>query len=189
MVPCPKCKTVAQIEDYISSEFIRCRKCSEQLFISVYPALFKPLDTGVSAEKLLIDTEASCFNHAEKKAVSVCESCGIYICALCEISNGKKTVCANCYSQNLATKKDAVTKDYVSYSRVASSIMLYSLFMYPVLVVTAPAALIYSIKHYGKPEGYFRSKQNVRMGINIAVSLTITVGMLIGLVFVLGKIN
>ena len=177
MIPCPKCGVEFRLKEFLGQEVVTCRYCSKDSVISYFPALFKPFEKGVSAEQLIEDTEASCYNHQSKKAVASCASCGIYVCALCEIAKGDKKLCSNCFNQNVSgTQKDDLIREYVQYSSVASSILVFSFLIWPLSIILGPFALIYSIKFFNKPEGFFRGTRKVHVITNIVISSLVCVG-------------
>jgi hypothetical protein len=115
----------------------------------LFPALrrAKPVARAVRS----LDGDATCFFHAQNQAASVCDGCGRYVCAVCEVSgeDGRK-LCPPCIS---AGRKKTVTKadEIVTYGSMATTLALLPLIMWPVTLVTAPTALILAIYGWKKP--------------------------------------
>ena len=82
-------------------------------------------------------------------------------------------------------KKDELTRDYVQYSKVASSVLIYTILVYFMIIFTAPFALYFSIKGYGKKEGFFRGVRKVQMFVNIIVSGLICLSFLVGIIYLI----
>lgn len=183
MIPCPKCGGTFRLKDYLGKNTIRCKSCNTEVNVNIFPSLFQPIKKGQSAEKVVEELESSCFNHVEKKAVSICDDCGIYICALCEIDRGEKKICSACFNQSLVGEKaDELTRDYRQYSKIGAYLLWGMLFTYG---ITAPISLFYSIKNYGKTEGFFRGRKNLKASINIIIASLFSLGGLIGILYLI----
>ncbi|MEY4387498.1 MAG: hypothetical protein RLY20_2781, partial [Verrucomicrobiota bacterium] len=73
-----------------------CPICRTQIRVEVFPALFRPIEAGRTGDVVLTDTEASCFYHAEKRAVIPCAACGRFLCALCDCELHGQHYCPTC---------------------------------------------------------------------------------------------
>ena len=93
---CRKCKTVIPWGDCNQPGLMNCRKCRQSHQVEVFPALFAVPKKGQAAESLLSDEDASCFFHELKKADSVCDACGRFLCKLCAIDLADMTTCSAC---------------------------------------------------------------------------------------------
>jgi hypothetical protein len=57
-----------------------------------------------------VDTnDASCFFHPQKKAAVACESCGRFLCDLCDLEFDGRHICPNCLS---AGRKKGALKNF-----------------------------------------------------------------------------
>ncbi|MFA6959584.1 MAG: hypothetical protein WC205_02400 [Opitutaceae bacterium] len=145
--PCPKCKV--PLEGIGDQGEGACGACGTALQFVLFPALrrAKPVARAVRS----LDGDATCFFHAQNQAASVCDGCGRYVCAVCEVSgeDGRK-LCPPCIS---AGRKKTVTKadEIVTYGSMATTLALLPLIMWPVTLVTAPTALILAIYGWKKP--------------------------------------
>jgi uncharacterized Zn finger protein (UPF0148 family) len=61
-------------------------------------------------------TAAACANHAGNAAVTNCQRCGLFICALCEMNTGHGTYCPSCYERvrTETLQSGARYRDYAS---------------------------------------------------------------------------
>lgn len=150
--PCPKCKTALDgIGD--KGEGV-CGACATALQFVLFPARnrAKPVARAVRS----LDGDAACFFHAQNQAAAVCDGCGRYVCAVCEVSaeDGRK-MCPPCLSsgrKKVATKADEV----VTYGSMATSLAILPMLMWPLTVVTAPVALFLAIYGWKKPRSLVR---------------------------------
>src|SRR5215470_14899706 len=83
-VECPACKAPLAESQFNQAELVPCGSCAGKVHADIYPAYFRPVSQGHLAEALVIESEASCFYHAQKKAVVACQGCGRFVCALCD---------------------------------------------------------------------------------------------------------
>ncbi|MEO7298832.1 MAG: hypothetical protein ABI042_09680, partial [Verrucomicrobiota bacterium] len=95
ILTCTKCSVPVSAELYNLPRLTPCPACAAPLLINVFPA-FVRTTTSVMAESLLIQGESGCFYHPEKKAVLPCDSCGRFLCALCDVDFNGQHVCPTC---------------------------------------------------------------------------------------------
>ena len=93
---CPKCKAVVPPGIFNSIDRTICPKCWGFLKVTAFPALYRPLEKGRQGDAILVDTDASCYNHPAKKATEACEACGRFLCDLCHIELHDKHLCPSC---------------------------------------------------------------------------------------------
>lgn len=74
----------------------QCPECRKRIDIEVFPALFAGPRIGRRGEALVDASDASCFFHAEKRAAVACESCGRFLCALCDLEVDGRHICPSC---------------------------------------------------------------------------------------------
>ena len=117
---CPKCRkyTPAQNGEY------RCTHCGAMLSTVVFPAAFRAAAAAKSAEERLDNADGSCFFHPSKKAERICESCGRFLCSLCAIKDGERTLCPSCHSKG---KQQGPRPEKIPrYDKIALGILLLS---------------------------------------------------------------
>lgn len=73
-----------------------CPRCRTHAEFEAFPALFAGLRIGRPGDALVDASEASCFFHAEKRASVACESCGRFLCALCDLEMDGRHICPTC---------------------------------------------------------------------------------------------
>lgn len=94
---CVKCGQRVPLALPNSGLFERCRRCGAELMAESYPALLQAGPRGETAKAVLMDDQASCYNHPHKKAVVPCDDCGRFLCSLCQTQLGGKQLCPACY--------------------------------------------------------------------------------------------
>ncbi len=132
--------------------FVPCRSCRAGLQVTVFPAFFKPVVEGRAAEQILTDDDAGCFFHAGKKATVVCDGCGRFLCALCDISLGDDHLCASCIEAGRRKGKiTTMNNRRTRHDKVSLSLAVLPMIFWPLTLITAPAALYTSIRHRKAP--------------------------------------
>lgn len=143
---CPKCKVWLGDLGQTGSFNALCPKCLKPVEMLVFPALYRPLTAQVTKGELAMDGEAVCFYHAQKKAVVACESCGRYICALCDVEFNQQHVCPTCLETG-ARKKNIQNLERV---RTLHGRQAFFLSVIPVLL-TGPIAVFMAIRYWNVP--------------------------------------
>ena len=149
---CPKCK-IALRENVINrGQLAPCPGCASALQVEVFPALFRPIQTGQSGEAVLIETESSCFYHLQKKAVVHCEGCGRFLCALCDCVLHGQHFCPQCLETGKKKGKiKSIENERTLYDSIALGLAVVPLLLIYVTFLTAPIALYVAIRYWKAP--------------------------------------
>jgi hypothetical protein len=137
--------------------------------IDVFPAFYRGLRPGKEGETL-IDDQASCFYHPQKKAVLACDYCGRFLCALCDVELSGKHLCPACLETG--KKKGRIVnldRHRVLYDGVALRLALLPMITVWLTIVTAPIAIYLSIRHWNSPRSVVRGTR-VRFILSVVIS-------------------
>lgn len=130
-----------------------CPACQTPIQIEVFPALFRPAAVGRDAEAVLVEGESSCFYHPQKKAVLPCDSCGRFLCALCDCEVAGQHLCPSCLDAGRTKRKiKSLEKSRTLYDSVALALTTYPALacLWPSLL-TAPVAVFVVIRYWRTP--------------------------------------
>ena len=156
----------------------RCPACRSVLELEVYPALFAGPRIGRPGEPLVDASEASCFFHAEKRAAVACESCGRFLCALCDLEVDGRHICPSCLAAG--RKKGAMRgldQFRLSWPGIALLMaIVLPLAFYPLTPLWGASALVVLAIGFWKP----RSITGRRRILLYAVTLVIALGEVVG---------
>jgi len=114
---CPHCSTPLDAPA-IHPGTIHCPSCMRTFEATP----FQPRAVRHEAVPVVTETPdgvaAACANHAGNAAVTSCQRCGLFICALCEMNTGTGTFCPSCYERVRTETLDsgARYRDYASMS-------------------------------------------------------------------------
>jgi len=108
--------------------------------------LFHPRERRHEAVQSVTQTPegvaAACANHAGNAAVTTCQRCGLFICALCDMNTGSGSFCPSCFERiRLGTVQ--TNERYRDYATIAISCALLGLFC---SIPCGPIAIWASIK-------------------------------------------
>jgi hypothetical protein len=145
-ITCPHCRTRLLDGAFNRQKLVPCPSCRTLLEIEVFPALFRGVQPGESAEPVMVEGESSCFFHPQKKAVIPCASCGRFLCALCDCPLGGEHVCPTC----LETGKSKGRIKVLDNRRTRYDALALTLAVLPFLI-TAPVALFIAVRYWNKP--------------------------------------
>jgi hypothetical protein len=152
---CTKCNAPLPLESFAGSPRVQCASCGIFLTAYWFPALSHPTLVTQSPESLLTDSEASCFFHPAKKAVVACESCGRFLCGLCDLDWEGRHICATCLETGKKKGKiKALQNSRVLYDQIALAtalVPLLLLFTWILTCVTAPLAIFLSVRYWNAP--------------------------------------
>jgi hypothetical protein len=156
----------------LTLDVFHCPNCKADLRVDLFPSFFSGLPQGDTGEILLDDSEASCFYHPQKKAVIHCETCGRFLCSLCDLEFKNRHICPSCLEHG---RKKEKTRDMANhrilYDHLALWVAALPLLIFWITIVTAPMALYLSIKHWNSPSGIIpRSRARFIAAIIIAIA-------------------
>ncbi len=148
-VACTNCKT-ALPADNLDGAFHLCPRCGDWIEAFIFPA-FTRERAPVVVEPSLIEGQSSCFYHQHKTAVVACESCGRFLCALCDVEIAGVHRCPRCLESG--RRKEELTTlqvEHTRYDHIAFALTTIALLFWPVTVITAPAALYLVIRYWNR---------------------------------------
>lgn len=178
MVPlaCTKCKAPLAKEALNPPGLVTCLSCGTAIRADVFPALFRTIAPGHDGEILMVDSESSCFYHPAKRASVLCESCGRFLCALCDMEINERHLCPACLETG--KKKDklkSLENRRVLYDNIALAIAVVPIiFVFPTLI-TAPAAIFVALWYWRAPSS-IAPRTKIRFILAILIALAEILG-------------
>lgn len=177
-IQCPACRAWLVEGPFNLPDFAPCPACGVPLLIEIFPALFRKIIAGQSAEIIMIEGESSCFYHPQKKAVLPCEGCGRFLCALCDCQFNGQHFCTTCLeTARTKGKIRNLQNERTLYDSIALSLAIYPLvtvIFYYFTFITAPMALFVAIRYWKAPQGILR-RTKIRFIFAIIIALA-TIG-------------
>lgn len=175
---CPKCQATLLDGVFDRENWGRCPSCRVPLRCEVFPALFRPAATARPAENLMLEGEASCFYHAQKKAVVPCAACGRFLCALCDCELHGEHLCPPCLELGkVKGQHERLADSRVLYQNQALSLAVLPLFL-------TGLAAIYLALRYRKAPGSLVAPRRWLMPLALTLAIVQVAGLGI-LMFVL----
>jgi hypothetical protein len=182
---CSSCSTLIPFELFNTDQPEECNYCHRQTYAFAFPALIRPPEQANSGEQILVEGDASCFFHPQKKAEISCEYCGRFLCSLCDIEFAGKHLCAACIESGKKKKTLKTLEDRrVLYDDLALALAIIPMILFYVVVITAPISIFMSIRHWNSPSSLIprRTKLRFTFAILISVMQLVGIGALIYLV-------
>lgn len=172
IVTCVKCQATLLGEGFNSGSLQPCPACRTPIRVDVFPALFKAMERGSGAETLLTADEASCYYHPQKRAAVSCESCGRFLCALCDVELNGQHLCPNCLDAGRKKGKlKNLENERTLYDNIALSLAVLPLLIWPFTLITAPAAIFVALRFWNAPSSLVpRTKTRFILAILFALA-------------------
>ena len=168
---CPKCRTTLLDGVFNRPDFAACPQCEVALQIEVFPAFFRKIAPGQSAQAVMVEGESSCFFHPQKKAVTTCGGCGRFLCALCDCEFGGEHFCPACLDAGKSKGKiKALDNTRMRYDTLALGLALVPVLIFYLTLITAPMSLFVAIRYWKSPRSLVR-RSNVRFILAIIIAL------------------
>jgi len=159
-IHCTKCQATLSAAWFNTDGFTRCPSCNTPLRIDVYPAYLREKVQGSAGESIIIDSDASCFFHPDKKAVTHCEGCGRFLCALCDVELNGHHLCTDCLKAGKENGKFTSLQNHRTlYDSMALRLAIYpviTIIFFYLTIITAPMAMYMAIRHWNSPMSIVR---------------------------------
>lgn len=153
LIACPNCRAWLLEDVFNRQEPAPCPSCATPLQIEVFPALFREITPGPSAQPVMVEGESSCFFHPQKKAVVPCAGCGRFLCALCDCQFGGEHFCPACLEAGKSKGKiKALDNQRMRYDSIALALALLPILIFYFTIITAPMALFVAIRYWKAPQ-------------------------------------
>lgn len=153
-IACPKCSDALNENVLNTPSLTACNACGVRLRADVFPAVDRPPETEIFNEAVITGTEAGCFYHPDKKAITHCVTCGRFLCALCDLPINDDHLCAACFEIGQKDKSITHLENHrVLYDKIALflSIIPFSFILWFFSIFTAPAAIFVVIRYWNTP--------------------------------------
>ena len=174
---CPKCSRPVPEVYWQKVDVVRCPACESQFEQLRFPALAaaKRVDRAAT----LAIGEANCYFHAQNRAEVACDGCGRYVCAVCRVAFDGRQFCPTCLEAR-GDRRKLPENNRVLYSHIALALAGAPLILWPVTLITAPAAIVFCFYGWGKPGSLVPRRQKIRFVIaGVLASLEIAVWLVI----------
>lgn len=174
-VVCPSCGTPVLEPAVNQNAPASCNGCSNFIEVAVFPALFRQNATGQSGELVVVEGDATCFNHSNKKAVCPCDACGRFLCTLCDCELNGDHFCPTCLETGKSKNKiQSLQNQRTLYDSIALGLVVLpvvTLAFWFLTIFTAPAALVTALVYWNAPRSIVhRTKIRYVLAIIIALA-------------------
>jgi hypothetical protein len=179
-VRCPRCRKPIEVAPITTSPAAICPSCGGEFEAVRFTAPVRATAVAQVAEARL-DAAQPCATHPGNAAVTNCQRCGSFICALCRIDVDNRTLCPGCFerlsSEGSLESTRTTFRDYPGLAGVTATLGCLGV----LAIVLGPLAIYYGVKAL---------KQKKAMGEEdglVVIWLAIVLGVVqlgVGLVFI-----
>lgn len=171
-LPCCRCGAPLPLSGLDTSSSLTCPSCALRQEVELFPAFFRRQKAADAGEAVLVEGESSCFFHPHKKAIIPCDSCGRFLCSLCETTIGKAHLCPSClHTGHVSGKLERLVKGRVLYDQIALSLAILPLLFLPFSLLTAPAAIYVALRYWNAPKSLLPRYSRLRSVAAILIGL------------------
>jgi hypothetical protein len=142
---CPYCANPAG--DWLHDGLVTCPRC-DNYFESF---VFTPPEQRLHVVPVIATTGPEganvCANHPGNTAVTSCQRCGLFICALCDMNLGTGSYCPACFDRVRAEDQLAPAKTrYRDYAGLARVMVVAGFLIWFLSVLFGPLGIYYASK-------------------------------------------
>lgn len=144
---CGACRKMLPVDPERSGTLLECPGCRGSYRVDLFPAVMRRNEASLP-QGTTLETQATCFYHENYQAKVACESCGRFLCGLCDVPFLGGHHCVRCIENMQHEKKPVLVNSEFRYLNVATMLLLVSIPFWFLSFLTLPAALIMVIKHF-----------------------------------------
>ena len=153
---CTRCHTPLPASLLNASAPAPCPGCGANLLVAAFPAWLEER-AGRTGDALVLPADASCFYHDQRRATVVCEHCGRFLCALCDIELNTAHLCPACIATGHEKQRLSDFEHHrVLYDSLALGLAVWPLLFWPLTILTAPIALFVAVAYRHAPGSLVR---------------------------------
>lgn len=161
-LPCPRCKRVLGPESWIDAHNGVCFRCETDFEFYSFPAL-NAARAQIAPQAAVVEADSVCFFHAENRAESICDGCGRLLCPVCTVPFAGQKLCPTCIAASRTSGAAPAARTRILYDASAFGLALLPLLVWPLTLLTAPAALGLAIYGWRKPGSIVRGRSPARL--------------------------
>ncbi len=160
-IGCAFCSGPLPAEFWNRPAAVRCPNCGHLMQAAVFSAVSRAPDNALP-DPIRSEGEASCFFHPPNLAVAPCDQCGRFLCRLCDLEVEGRHWCSSCLTAAVAARKVAMLDSRRTlYDSIALALATLPVLFWPLLILTAPAAL-FMVFHYRRSPRSIVPRSRVR---------------------------
>jgi len=145
---CQGCKKPLPIDAEQNGQVRGCPSCSRGFRIDLFPALIKKEEPSNRPRSTTHEAQSTCFYHENYQAKVACESCGRFLCDLCDVPFLGGHHCVRCIENMQEEKAPTLVNSEFRWLNMAAMVFLISIPFWFMSLLTFPLALIMIIKHF-----------------------------------------
>jgi hypothetical protein len=185
-VPCAHCEMPLPSRELSYTDRPLCTVCGSQNEVRVFPAILQA-SAGASRAEAAIEGEAACFDHPRKRAVGACKQCGRFVCPVCSVEFAGEVWCPSCVAAGAGAARAAkLETSRPLYDSIVLGMPLWSLLIWPLTLLTAPAALVLGLVKWSQPISVVR-RSRWRMALGMIIAAAETGAWVFGFVYILNR--
>jgi len=158
----------------------QCPICARATRVYLFPAFGRPAATGATAQRVVIDGEATCFYHPQKRAHIPCDNCGRFLCAMCDLDVYDAHLCAQCLQAGAEKGRvKSLERGRMRYDQIASSLLILPLVLCWFLLPVTSLVVLGLIGWKWKAPGSLVDNTRLRFVIYGVVAILELIGSLV----------
>jgi hypothetical protein len=151
-IRCDSCRTSIPSDDWNREGGAPCPICRTRVWAQVFPAV-RTVKLGSAAEAVAADVEAACYFHPQSKAAAACDSCGRFLCGLCDLDVNGQHLCPTCLGNGAIPASASILDNRrVLYDSIVLGLAIGGgmFFIWP-SIVTGPLSVVLAIWYWKRP--------------------------------------
>lgn len=174
---CPSCGVTLPAALTEMASLAECPACARKMRVYAFPALHRPQAAAVTAPRAVLDGEATCFYHPQKRAQVPCDNCGRFLCAMCDLDVLDAHLCPQCLESGAEKGRlKSLERTRTRYDQIASALLIAPLVFCWFLVPLTSLAVLGLVGWKWKSPGSLVDNSRLRLTVCSVIAVLELIG-------------
>jgi len=149
---CARCRREFPAAADELSVLTACPGCATPVRFTLFPAFLKSRTESAQPEAVMAEGESACFYHPEKRAVTPCDGCGRFLCALCDLDLNGQHLCPSCLESGTKKRRiEALERSRTRWDLIVGQLIALCVLLFIFAPAFALAALVITVWFWKAP--------------------------------------
>ena len=150
-IACAACSWPVPRESWNREEGVRCGGCGRNVRVSAFPAIDVQI-VGRRSRSASRRGGSKLFLSSQSRAAKVCEECGRFLCALCDLEVEGRHICPRCFESGVGAHKIQTAEPRrLMYDSMALALATLPFLLIWPAIIGAPWSLFIVVTRWNAP--------------------------------------
>jgi uncharacterized integral membrane protein len=173
---CARCRREFPASPEELATLTACEGCANPVRVTLFPALGKTRADSALPETIVTEGESACFYHPEKRAVTPCDGCGRFLCALCDLDVNGQHLCPTCLESGTKKRRiETLERSRTRWDLIVGNLLLLCVLFFFAAPLIALVTLVIIVWFWQAPQSLVVNSRR-RLVVHAVIALLLLAG-------------